>query len=420
MKKFIIKVIVAALVVLNILPSVCFAQTPEITSKNAILMDMSNSMVMYEKGGSEKIQPAGFTKIVTALVVLENCEDLSTVISSPRETIEKCDFSFGNMGVLSDEELSVDNLLHGMLLYDAAEAAEILAGFTFGSYPKFISAMNDIAEKAGATDTVFKNAGGYYHEEQVSTLEDIGRIAIYAMKNAKFAEIVAKDTVEIAPTNKYHETRHLANTNMFVGRVRSLDFYSKRVYGVKTSQMSGYGNGVCIAFENSRGNFICVTNGAENATAAHRDAQILREYSVDGFENVKVANKGDLIEEVPVPNGRTDHVLLKTADDLYVQLPVGYDESKIFKMTSKEVKISAPIEKDEVLGKLSVSYDGNEIGGVDLIAYSAVEHSAGKSVRLFFINIFTSPFFYIPVIAVVGIFLYLLTKEIRNAKGSKR
>ena len=258
MKKTFIKFITLFLLVANVLASNCFAQTPDIKSDSAILMDMSNSMVMYEKNSSEKIQPAGFTKIVTALVVLENCKDLNVVIAASREIIENCDFSFGNMGVLANEELTVDALLHGMLLYDAAEAAELLANYTFGSYPKFISAMNDVAKKAGAKYTNFKNAGGYYDNEQFSTLEDIARIAMYAMGNQQFAQIVGKDTVAIEPTNKYHETRHLANTNMFVGRVRSLDFYSKKVYGVKTSYIKDLGNGVCIAFENSRGN-LCRT-----------------------------------------------------------------------------------------------------------------------------------------------------------------
>lgn len=410
MNKLILKSLCTFLIIITTLIPSTFAQELKLDAQNAILVDMKNSMVMYDKNSNKPIQPAGFTKIVTAMVILENCKDLSQVIVAPKETIAACDFSFGNMGILAEEELSAKDLLEGMLVYDAAEAAEILAGFTFGNYNKFIAAMNDLAKKSGAENTVFKNAGGYYDENQQTTVSDIAKIALYAMKNDAFAEIVKKGMVEIEPTNKYREKRYLANTNMFVGRTRSLDFYSEKVFGVKTSYMKDEGYGICIAFENSKGKFLCVTAGGSGAVPAHTDAQLMREYVVSGFVNVKIADKGDIIEEVEVPNGKTSHVLLKTADELSVRLPVDYDETKIFQMTTKDNDLSAPIEKDEVLGTLSVSYDGKEVGSVPLIAYESVAHSAGKSVQIFFENIFTSPFFYLPVTALAIYFATLIYK----------
>lgn len=420
MNKLIFRSLSLLLIIINTFIPSAFADDIELDSTNAILVDMQNAMVMYDKNSTDKIQPAGFTKIVTAMVVLENCEDLGQVISAPAETIAACDFSFGNMGILAEEELSARALLEGMLVYDAAEAAEVLAGFTFGNYEKFIAAMNALAKEAGAENTVFKNAGGYYHEEQQTTVADMAKIALYAMKNDAFAQIVKKGMVEIEPTNKYREKRYLANTNMFVGRTRSLDFYSERVFGVKTSYMKDHGYGICIAFENSKGKFMCVTAGGSGAVAAHTDAQTLREYVVSGFVNVKIANKGDIIEEVEVPNGKTSHVLLKTADELSVRLPVGYDETKIYQMITKDNDLSAPIEKDEPLGTLSVSYNGAEVGSVALIAYDAVEHSAGKSVQIFFENIFTSPFFYLPVTALVIYFAMLAYKTNRERMRRKK
>lgn len=418
MNRFIFKFLISLLLILNTFTT-SFAQAPELNSSSAILIDMKNSTVMYEKNSSDKIQPAGFTKIVTALVVLENCNDLTEVIVADPEVIAACDFSFGNMGILSKEELSVENLLNGMLLYDAAEAAELLAGYTFGNYDKFIASMNQTAKNAGAENTVFKNAGGYYHDEQVSTVADIARIAQSAMNNTKFAEIVKKDMAVIEPTNKYKQTRYLSNTNMFVGRNRSLDFYSKKVNGIKTSYMKGHGYGICISYTNSRGEFLCVTSGASNAEAAHTDAQSLRQFSVDGFTSVTIADKEDIIEEVAVPNGKTSHVLLKTADDLTIQLPLDYDQSKIFKMVTKDNDISAPIEKDQVLGKLSVSYDGSEIGSVDLIAYSQISFSPGKSVRLIVFSVIFSPFFYLPLIALLIISVYLIYRaNIKKLKSN--
>ena len=396
------------------------AEEPKLNAKSAILVDMKNPMVLYEKNSNDEIQPSGFTKIVTALVVLENCSDLSQVITAPSETIARCDFSFGNMGILGEENLSVEALLQGMLLYDAAEAAEVLAGFTFGNYVKFIAAMNEIAKKVGAENTHFENAGGYFDEKQKTTVNDIALICQYAMKNDTFANIVNKGMAEIEPTNKYRERRYLANTNMFVGKTRSLDFYTTNVFGVKTASMKGHGYGISVAFKNSKGSFLCVTAGNENSLSAHEDVQKLRKYVSEGFTNVKIAKKGDIIEEVEVPNGRTSHVLLKAEDELSVRLPVDYDESKIFKWTEKNADLRAPIEKDAVLGALKISYDGKNVGSVNLIAYDSVEFSAGKSIKLFFGAIFTSPFFYIPLILFIAYFALSVYKELKSRKTKSK
>ncbi len=389
-----------------------------LNAENAVLIDMSNSMFMYQKHSERKIQPAGFTKIVTALVVLENCDDLSQVITVPGDTIAACDFSFGNMGVLAEEEISAQALLEGMLIYDAAEAAEVLAGFTFGNYDKFIEAMKDISKAAGATNTVFKNAGGYYHDEQYTTVADMAKIALYAMGNADFSEIVRKDSVKIDPTNKYSEIRHLSNTNMFVSRARSPEFYSSKVFGVKTSYMKDHGYGICIAFENSLGRFLCVTAGGAGSTAAHKDAQTLREYVASSFTAVKIAEKDDIIEEIEVPNGNPSHVLLKTAKELTVCLPLDYDKSKIYKMTTKDKDLGAPVAKDEVLGQLSVSYDGSEAGSVELIAYDDIAFSPGRSVRHIFGRIAASPLFYLPLGALILFFAAAVYKH--NKRPRKR
>lgn len=408
------------LIFINILIIPVSANDVKLDSENAILVDMQNSMVLHEKNGTASIQPAGFTKIVTALVVLENCSDLEQVISAPAETIAACDFSFGNMGVLGGEELSARALLEGMLLYDAAEAAEILAGFTFGDYDKFISAMNAVATAAGAENTVFKNAGGYYDEHQHTTVADIAKIAQYAMNNTAFAQIVKKDIIEIPPTNKYRETRYLSNTNMFVGRARSVDFYSERVSGVKTSYMKDHGYGICISFENSKGKFMCVTAGGTNANAAHTDAQTLREHTTTGFTNVQIASKGDIIEEVSVPNGNISHVLLKTAEELSVRLPVGYNESDIQKWTEKIANLKAPIQKGQILGTLNIAYNGETVGSVNLIAYDSVEYSIGKSVSLFIGKVVTSPLFYLPILAVIMAFAVLVLKAYHERKHKNK
>lgn len=412
MKRFVYGAICLVLILTYTMFPTAFAEEiiPEIDGQSAIMIDMQNSMILYEKNPDAVIQPSGFTKIVSALVVLENCQNLGQVVTAPAETIAECDFTYGNMGVLGGEELSIAALLEGMLIYDAAEAAEVLAGYTFGDYNKFIDAMNEIATKAGATNTHFKNAGGYYDAEQRTTVTDIVRIANYAMNNPSFAEIVKKDVLEIPPSNKYRQKRYLSNTNMFVGRARSVDFYTEKAFGVKTSYMKDHGYGICLAFENSKGKFLCVVANGTNADTAHTDAEKLRQYASSGFTSVKIASKGDIIEEVSVPNGKISHVLIKTEKELSIRVPLGYNSEDITTTTNKPDTLNAPIAKDAVLGTMDVFYKGELVGSVNLVADDNVERSSGKSVRIFINKIVTSPFFYIPVGAIVLFIAYTVLK----------
>lgn len=414
MKKFLFGVLCLIILISTTFTPAVLAEEiiPEIDGESAIMVDMQNSMVLYEKDSNLTIQPAGFTKIVSAIVVMENCQDLTKIVTASPEVIAECDFTYGNMGVLGGEELSIQALLEGMLIYDAAEAAQVLAEYTFGDYNKFIDEMNKLAAKVGADNTHFKNAGGYYNPEQRTTVADMVLIVNYAMKNPKFAEIVKKDVLEIPATNKYKEKRYLSNTNMFVGRARSVDFYTDKAFGVKTSNMKNEGYGICLAFENGKGKFLCIVANGTNAKTAHTDAEKLRQYASSGFTAVKVAGKGEVIDEVSVPNGKISHILLKTEAELSIRVPLGYDNKDITKTITKSDSLKAPITKGTILGKMDVYYKGKFVGSVNLIANDNVERSTGKSIRIFIHNVVTSPLFYIPVGAIVIFIAFVVLKTI--------
>ena len=111
-------------------------------------------------------------------------------------------------------------------------------------------------------------------------------------------------------------------------------------------------------------------------------------------------------------------MLLKASNELSVRLHVDFDEKKIFKWTEKNASIKAPIEKDTVLGRLIISYDGKNVGSVNLTAYDDVDFSLGKSINLVFTAIFTSPFFYVPLILVTGFVIRTIFKA--NKEKLKR
>ena len=111
---------------------------PKISSDNALLVDMQTGKSLYDNNSEEKIAPGGFVKIMTAIIAIEAMVDPGETVVADAETIAAYDYSFGHMGILAGEILTLDNLINGMLIYDAGDAAEVIAKYTTGSREDFI------------------------------------------------------------------------------------------------------------------------------------------------------------------------------------------------------------------------------------------------------------------------------------------
>lgn len=193
---------------------------PVLSAQAALVTDLRSATVLYEKNPDEQLPPASTTKIVTALVALDaySLDDVLTVGS----------FSVAGkkMGLSADEQMTVENLLYGLLVYSANDAAEVLARNYFGGRAAFVEAMNQKAASLGATSSVFKNPSGLDEEGHVATARDLGKIATFAMRNPVFAKIVSTQEYEAFSVD-HAKNYKLANINELLGKVPG-------VIGVKT------------------------------------------------------------------------------------------------------------------------------------------------------------------------------------------
>ncbi len=374
------------LLLINIMPTFVLAENePVVTSGNALLVDMQTGKHLYSNDISKKIAPGGFAKIMTAIIAIESMVDKNETVVADADTIASYDYSFGHMGILAGEILTLDNLINGMLIYDAGDAAEVIAQYSTGSRDEFVKKMNNKAVEIGALNTKFTNPTGFPDKNQYSTLEDISKITRYAMELDYFKEIVAKRRYEIEPTNKYREKRYLDNKNKFMNTTTTDAYYTIRAKGVKTSYIDDNNCGLILLYETDKMSLLTLVSGSrfDGATNhAYEDTKKLINYGLDFYTSVKAVSEGDILAEVELLNGKeTNRILLEATEDIFVNLPKEYDEKLLKTSVVLEKDIKAPISKGKVLGKVTVLYNDEEYVSCPLT--SPVEVKANNIKGLF-------------------------------------
>ena len=237
-KRFLIKLILLIFLI-NIFASTSFATTDEITtySPHCILMEVKTGKIIYEKDAYTLVPPASTTKIMTAILTLEHCELTDTATVS-HEAIFTVPVGYSHANLVEGEELTIDQLLHVLLIPSANDAANVLAEHIAGSIESFTTMMNTKALEIGCKNTNFVNANGIQADNHYSTAYDLALIGRYAMQNDFFREIVAKTRYTLPATNKYSESDRIFNTTNELLKEDHRDsadnYYYEYANGIKT------------------------------------------------------------------------------------------------------------------------------------------------------------------------------------------
>lgn len=214
-----------ATVTLYPIPKDNFQKAPEITASSAAIIDVKTGTTLFEKDSDLKHLPASTTKLMTALIVLEKC--------SP-QTIVRVDYvqKIGNqMGLEVGDQVTVENLIHGLLIKSGNDAAYALASACSDSYNNFISAMNEKARSLEMLNTRLANPAGFDDSFQFSTAADMAKLARVAIGNPMIAKIVATKSTVVTDVSG-NKNYYLENVNELLGQVDG-------VVGIKTGQTDG-------------------------------------------------------------------------------------------------------------------------------------------------------------------------------------
>ena len=343
-----------------------------VDGKAALIVETHNGKIIYEKNADEIIFPASLTKILTAIIVLENC-NLDDVAIVSKNAISNIPTGYVVAPLYEGEKIKVKDLLYALLLESANDAAYVLAEHVGNSVEEFSNIMNKKAQEIGCKNTHFINPNGIHNENHYTTAYDLYLISNYAMKNDTFSKIVSTYQYTLPDTNKYSKKdRVMTNRNYFVNP--NSKFYNKNVNGIKTGTTTEAGNCVITNVKKDELEIITIILGAETYNSRFSETKKMIEYAFENYAYAKLHEKGDIIKKIEVKNATEDtkNLNLAISEDITVIKNVKTNISEIEPEIILNENISAPIEEGQELGTVKYNVDGIEYTA-KLIAEKNVE-----------------------------------------------
>lgn len=364
-------------------PAAAISYEPDftLTSKAVYLENLDTGLVLYEKNADQQMYPASLTKIMTAILVLENVKDLDQETAAYPMWIQ--DMLYGTNaslgGLIVGEKLTIRQLLTSALVQSGNESAMILAGYVGSGgmadfmprdITSFVEMMNDKAKALGCTGTHFTNPTGLHSDNHYSTARDMAIMAKYAMQNPVFASLVKNYAVQLGQTNKHGDLWQYSTNKMLL---TSSPYYYAPVVGIKTGSTDEAGRCVISQAEDNGYRYFCVVMGAPSTAAEpfpnFIETRQLYRWAFGTFSLKTLLEQGELMAEVPVKySGDGKIAKLAVKDDVVKLLRNDISSDSIIYHTELPESIEAPVAAGDSVGTLHIMLMGEEIGTAELVA----------------------------------------------------
>ena len=356
-----LSVALAAAVMLTAAVSVRAEGIPSVSAASAILLDAGSGRVIFEKDADTERPMASTTKIMTALIAVENC-DLKATVTVPEKAVG---VEGSSVYLYKDERLTMEELVLALMLESANDAATAIAIEIAGSVDEFAVLMNKRAEELGLCHTSFENPHGLDGENHYTTARDLALLTAYAMKNETFRGIVSTYR-SVIPMKNGEGSRLLVNHN------RLLKSYEGAI-GVKTGFTKKSGRCLVTAAEREGVTLIAVTLNAPDDWLDHRK---MLDYGFSMIEKVPLTGENGVSGTVPVTGGLSENVGYHSEGAVSADLVKGaHDLRTVIELPHF---LYAPVRAGDRIGR-AVFYDGDtEIAACDLFADSDVEMKITK------------------------------------------
>ncbi len=356
----------------------------------AIVVDGDNNEVLYDYNAHEKRYPASVTKIMTTLVILRAIDakelSLDTQVTASKEAVTLPEGS-STAGIVEGEVLTIEQLLYCDLVPSGNEACNILAESLCDTQAEFVERMNQTAAELGMTGTHFTNPHGLHDPNHYTTAYDIYLMAAAAMQYDIFRTIVSTPTYTLEPTNKVSEPRVLHSTNALISNWNVAGCLYSKAIGIKTGYTEEAGRCLASAAVDSQGRtFYCVVLGSEYAQDdagnwhfySFSESSRLLEWAFQNFQRTTLLSEtsDDVIREIPVTlSGDTGHVLAQPSGSIEATIPSDYDPAQAELVMNLPESLEAPVTKGQVVGSVSLVYNGVTYGTLDMVATDDVQRS---------------------------------------------
>lgn len=415
--KKLLLLLIILLLTLNIFCMNSFAETslPSVYSPACILIDADSGKILYSKNANTKMYPASTTKIMTAILTLENCK-LDDVAIASHNAVYSIPYGYSVATIQEGEELTIEQLLNVLLIPSANDAAVVLAEHIAGSVEAFSDMMNSKAVELGCKNTHFVNPNGIHDEEHYSTAYDLALIGKYAMQFDTFRTIVQKTSYSLPKTNKYDKEDRLFNTTNDLIKKNYSSSPTNYYYQYATGAKTGYTDAAksCIVATATKDDISLIAVVLHSGTTAEGlsqralDCKTLFEYGFNNYSIKSIAEKDSVAEQISIKNStkETESLDLLYSDDLSGLVPDDVDISTIAPNIKLTENLSAPILEGTNLGTITYTIDGFDYSCNLIASHTVYKSNFTKTLLELILLIF---------------FLFLFAKflHFKNKKNSK-
>ena len=340
----------------------------DIKANTAILQDYYSGEILFEKDADREIYPASMTKIMTSIIAFELIKkgDLSLddkfIISENAWRLSQSGYS--SMFIMVNDEVSVEDLLKGIIIASGNDACVALAEGIAGSEEEFAILMTSKAKELGMINTNFSNASGINDPDNYSTVRDILIMSNYLIKNyPEYYEYFKEKEFTWDRTGGDPITQ--GNRNPLLYKNFGAD-------GIKTGYLAVEKYSLASSIIRNERRLIAVASGFNTKNSRSKESLKLLTYGLTKFDTIKIAKKNEIFYELDVWHGASNKVKSYVVEDIYKTIPKR--QKKYLKVSiNYDGPIKAPIKKDQVLGVLKIYFKDKLIGNYDLQAYENIK-----------------------------------------------
>ena len=340
----------------------------DIKARTAILQDYLSGEILFEKDADKSIYPASMTKIMTTIIAFDLIRsgdlnlDEKFLVSENAWRLSSAGYS--SMFIMVGDEVSVENLLKGIIIASGNDACVALAEGIAGTEDEFAVMMTAKAKELGMDNTNFANSSGINNTENVSTVRDIMLMSRYLIK-------------EFPEEYKYFAEKEFTwdrtgGDPITQGNRNPLLYKSLGADGIKTGYLAVEKYSLASSVERNGRRLIAVGSGFNTKNDRSRESAKLLTWGLTNFDLVEITKANTPIEDIDVWLGKKDTVKTYIKNDIYKTIPKA--KKRLLKVSlNYNCPIQAPIKKDDILGKLKLSFDDELIEEYDLLAYENVK-----------------------------------------------
>lgn len=355
---------------------------PELLSEGAVLINVDTGEILYQKNMNQTLFPASTTKVMTAILALEN-GDLNEQVFFTESTVSGFPWASSSIGMKPGEILTLDQALNGLMISSANEVAKGIAEHIAGNEAAFVAMMNRRAAELGAENTHFANPHGLHDENHYTTPYDLALIFQQGLKYPYFTEVIKRLYYQIPKTNMTEAERNLYSKNAIL--LQKSSYYYPSCGGGKTG-FTDQAMYTLVTHAQRDGMHLMAVVMKAPLYGHYTDTAALYEYGFNFFRSQRIFDRYSYSKEIPVYQDDKDEpiergiVLAQAGKGIKKTARIDMLENLEQKITLPD-KLKAPVKKGDVIGKLALQHNGATVAEVDLLAVNGLEAWTEEEIR---------------------------------------